>query len=61
MCAWDSNPGPQYGRRRRNHGAMAATHHLLYLIRFLIGANIVYFGLNLKSESWSNQPSHGAL
>ena len=25
-CAWDSNPGPQDGRRRRNHGAMAATH-----------------------------------
>ena len=21
-CAWDSNPGPQDGRRRRNHGAM---------------------------------------
>ena len=25
-CAWDSNPGPQDGRRRQNHGAMAATH-----------------------------------
>ena len=24
-CAWDSNPGPQDGRHRRNHGAMAAT------------------------------------
>ena len=24
-CAWDSNPGPQDGRRRRNHGAMVAT------------------------------------
>ena len=23
--AWESNPGPQNGRRRRNHGAMAAT------------------------------------
>ena len=23
-CAWDSNPGPQDGRRRRNHRAMAA-------------------------------------
>ena len=23
--AWDSNLGPQDGRRRRNHGAMAAT------------------------------------
>ena len=27
-CAWDSNPGPQDGRRRRNHGAMVATHLL---------------------------------
>ena len=25
MCAWDSNPGPQNGRRRRNHGAMGAS------------------------------------
>ena len=24
-CAWDSNPGPQDGRCRRNHRAMAAT------------------------------------
>ena len=24
-CAWDLNPGPQDGRRRRDHGAMAAT------------------------------------
>ena len=24
-CAWDSNLGPQDGRRRQNHGAMAAT------------------------------------
>ena len=24
-CAWDSNPGPQDGGRRRNYGAMAAT------------------------------------
>ena len=24
-CAWDSNPRPQDGRRRWNHGAMAAT------------------------------------
>ena len=25
-CAWDSNTGPQDGRRRQNHGAMAAIH-----------------------------------
>ena len=30
-CAWDSNPGPQDGRRRRNHGAMAATVKLTVL------------------------------
>ena len=24
-CAWDSNPGPQDGRCRQNHGALAAT------------------------------------
>ena len=24
-CAWDSNLGPQNGKRRQNHGAMAAT------------------------------------
>ena len=24
LCAWDSNLGPKDGRRRRNHGAMAA-------------------------------------
>ena len=24
--AWESNPGPQDGRHRQNHGAMAATH-----------------------------------
>ena len=24
VCAWDSNPRPQDGKRRRNHGAMAA-------------------------------------
>ena len=27
-CAWDSNSGPQDGRRRWSHGAMAATHFL---------------------------------
>ena len=26
-CAWDSNPGPQDGKRRQNHGAMAATRN----------------------------------
>ena len=30
-CTWDSNPGPQDGRRRQNHGAMAATQIQKYL------------------------------
>ena len=30
--AWESNPGPQDGRRRRNHGAMAATQHLVHCL-----------------------------
>ena len=29
--AWESNPGPHDGRRRRNHGAMAATQIFLFL------------------------------
>ena len=32
LCAWDSNPGPQDGRRRQNHGVMAATHKLPFLL-----------------------------
>ena len=34
-CAWDSNPGTQDGRRRRNHGAMAATQFFISLFPFL--------------------------
>ena len=30
-CAWDSNLGPQDGRRRQNHGAMAATNYFYNL------------------------------
>ena len=33
-CAWDSNMGPQDGRRWQNHGAMAATHN--YFSLFLL-------------------------
>ena len=29
-CGWDSNPGPQYGSRRRVHWAMAATFCLFF-------------------------------
>ena len=28
LYAWNLNPGPQNGRRRRNHRAMAATQHI---------------------------------
>ena len=31
-CAWDSNPQLQNGRRRQNHGAMAATLKYLFLL-----------------------------
>ena len=53
-CAWDSNPGLQDGRRRRNHGAMAATqvghftvpkHFCLYLDHSLKLHLIVYLFL----------------
>ena len=37
-CAWDSNPGPQDGRLRRNHGAMA-TAHSSYASFFTLGLN----------------------
>ena len=37
--AWKSNPGPQDGRRRRNHGAMAATLYF-YLLRSVINYSI---------------------
>ena len=30
-CAWDSNSGPQGGRRRRNHGAFATARYSFYL------------------------------
>ena len=30
-CAWDLNPGPQDGRHRQNHGAMAAFRGLFNL------------------------------
>ena len=42
-CAWDSNPGPQDGRRRRNHGAMAATQKIK--IKSLSGESSNSFGL----------------
>ena len=36
-CAWDSNPGPQDGGRRRNHGAMitAVSWHSRHKSKFM--------------------------
>ena len=36
-CAWDSKPGPQDGRRRQNHRAMAATQQMspLFLYNYI--------------------------
>ena len=31
--AWDLNPGPQDGRRRQNHGAMAATKKTIFFLK----------------------------
>ena len=39
-CAWDSNPGLQDGRRRWNHGAMAATHSFFILMLFAWNASL---------------------
>ena len=43
------NPGPQDGRRRRNHGAMAAT--------ILIVVGNIFYICNLKGTSYSSFPS----
>ena len=44
-CAWDSNPGPQDGRCRRNHRDMASAVHFLQFQLFLdcvAGAGVTY-------------------
>ena len=45
--AWDSNPGPQNGKHRQNHGAMAATY-ICYLLGLL--------GLKILSETCFTKP-----
>ena len=58
-CAWDSNPGPQDGWRRRNHRAMAATKNV-----FLHGLNswIAYwwgrYGCSSPSTKVLHAPTH---
>ena len=42
-CAWDSNPGPQYGRRRQNHRAMAATQHTCLIINPIVHERFATF------------------
>ena len=34
--AWDSNPGPQNGRSRQNHGAIAATQFAETLSTYIV-------------------------
>ena len=46
-CAWDSNPGPQDGRRRRNHRAMAATPNSYYFF------SSIFLALPLSTKSLS--------
>ena len=41
-CAWDSNPGLQDGRRKRNHRAMAATQDQKVITQRLQGALILF-------------------
>ena len=48
-CAWDSNPGPQDGRRRQNHGVMAATQSL---ISFLTPLPLTYYLLTIRKVHW---------
>ena len=54
MVAWDLNPGLQDGRRRQNHGAMAATPHNYYLVvvtrQELFSCNILYFTLSSEHQ-----------
>ena len=59
-CAWDSNPGPQDGRCRRNHGAIT----LIYLMvcsliqfhqKFILWSLFceVHFQISLNSFNWN--------
>ena len=36
LCAWDSNLGPQDGRRRRNHESMAAVLFAFFVFSLLV-------------------------
>ena len=57
-CAWDSNPGPQDGRRRLNHRAMAATLVIWNVTRFTY--KTVYFWLFIYL-AWSVQSEFSRL
>ena len=45
-CVWDSNPGPQDGRRRLNHGAMAAALSRLFWLSIFCRC------IKVRFESW---------
>ena len=56
-CAWDSNPGPQDGRRRRNHGAMAATQLRYLLVTTKSCGGLAVSGLAVYSADPSSNPA----
>ena len=49
--AWDSNPGPQDGRRWRNHGAMAATSFYIRIFLWPILYGALLHSNNSAEES----------
>ena len=66
-CAWDSNLGPQDGRRRQNHGAMAATPVHQQLFAYHIWVPLIwtdtYLLLHVKGMlnliKWKKRSYHG--
>ena len=52
MVCLDLNPGPQNGRRRRNHGAMVATQHTVafYAVSCCIPGKQKYFKFDKTSQ-----------
>ena len=51
-CAWDSNPGPQDGRRRWNHGAMAATPNFCILTS--VKSHVRFEGTGAGKSNWAH-------
>ena len=66
--AWDSNPGPQDGRRRWNHGAMAATGSFLLngdaiplLANYIVRPESSYLSFVLRCRSNPSDVIEGVL